>query len=70
MSIPVTSPVVVDDTSGNPTDNQRLLDDVEKQLYQRTVAKLHLEACPVFHKITQERRKEHEKSCKVHTQTP
>ena len=33
--------VVVDDTSGNHADNQRLSDDVEKQLYQRIVAKIY-----------------------------
>ena len=40
MSKTDTSPVVVDDMSGNQADNQRLLDDVEKQLWQRIMAKL------------------------------
>ena len=39
-STPATSPVVMDDASGNHADNQRLLDETEKQLHQRIVAKL------------------------------
>ena len=39
-SKPVTSPLAVDDASRRHADNQRHLDDVENQVYQRIVAKL------------------------------
>ena len=39
-SKPVPSPVVADDASGYHADNRRLLDETEKQLYQRSAAKL------------------------------
>ena len=39
-SKPVPSPVVADDASGYHADNRRLLDETEKQLYQRIAAKL------------------------------